>query len=110
MPRSALCERGERIVIRRVGQAESDHAACIRPERFADCDALLGARREPAHVAVLAGGEKLGQPCARLGAEFGAAEADRVEAEGQRAVADQWLWISGVAFHLATSSGSRNGI
>ena len=52
-------------------------------------DALLGASREPAHVAVLAGGEEVGQPCARLGAKFGAAEADRIEAERQRAVADQ---------------------
>jgi hypothetical protein len=59
---------------------------------------------------VLSGSEKLGQPYPCLCAELRSAEADRVETQGKGAVADQWLWISGVAFHLATSSGSRNGI
>ena len=45
---------------------------------------------------MLAGGEELGQSRARLGAEFGAAEADRVEAERQRAVADQGFGINRV--------------
>jgi hypothetical protein len=51
--------------------------------------ALFGATREPAHVAVLAGGEKIRKPGARLGTEFGPAEADCIEAERQRAITDQ---------------------
>lgn len=51
--------------------------------------ALFGTARQPAHVAVLTGGKKIRQPGARLGTEFGAAEADCIEAERQRTVADQ---------------------
>jgi hypothetical protein len=40
---------------------------------------------------VLAGGEEIAQPGAGLRAEFGAAEADGVEAQAQRPVADQRL-------------------
>ena len=64
--------------------------------------------REPAHVAVLSGGEELGQPLACLGAEFGAAEADRVEAKREGALADQCLRISG-AFPGSSDPRPRYG-
>ena len=64
-------ERGERIVVRRVRQAERDHAARVRPQvaRIAAC---VRSRCEPAHVAVLSGSEKFGQSRACLSAQFGA--------------------------------------
>ena len=49
---------------------------------------LLGAGREPAHVAVLPRGEEAGQPVARLRAKLCTTEADGIEAELQRAIAD----------------------
>ena len=88
LPRSAKGERGERIVLRRIGQAERDDAACRGPQRLR-MRSLFGAAREPAHVAVLPGGEEFRQPCACFGTKFSAAEADGVEAKRQRAVADQ---------------------
>ena len=45
--------------------------------------AAIGMRREPSHVAVLAGCEEGAEAFARFRAEFGGAEADGVEGEPQ---------------------------
>ena len=68
-----LGERGERVVVGRVGQAERDDAAGLGPERLR-MGALLGAVGQPAHLAMLAGGEEGGEPVAGLGAERGGAK------------------------------------
>jgi len=86
-----VIERAERIAVRGIGQAERDHAARLRPQR-ARLRPLLGARRHPAHVAVLTGGKEGAKPVARFRAKFGPAKPDGVEAEGECLVADQSGW------------------
>ena len=88
MPRSGLSSAASENILRRIGQAERDHTACRRPQRLR-MRALFDAPRQPAHVAVVTGSEKIRQPAARLGPEFGATEADCIEAERQRTAADQ---------------------
>ena len=50
-------------------------------------DRCVAAFREPAHVAMLTGGKKVGQSLTNLIAKLGAAETDSVKAERKRPVA-----------------------
>ena len=87
VPRSRA-QRLERVLS---GAYDRPSAMTLRASGHSDCGWIAAARaREPAHVAVLAGREEVGQALARLRPQFRTAEADRVEAERQRAVADQW--------------------
>ncbi len=81
-----LLQRGERIVIRCVGQSKRDDGPRLRPER-ARVAPLLGAFSQPAHVAVLSGGDELGQSFPDRAAKLCRAEADHVEPEGKGSVA-----------------------
>ena len=63
--------------------------------------ALIGSLGEPAHIAVLAGREEVMEPGAGVGAKFSPSEADRIEAEGQGAVAN------GVLQRMGHGSGTK---
>ena len=73
--------------------------------------ALLAACLEPAHVAVIAGLQKVGERVPGLRTERGVGEADGVEAQIQRLVADQAPWAVGHdgegagPVHVASSGG-----
>ena len=86
----ALLQHRQRVLRRRVAQAERDHAHRLRPER-ARMRPLLGACLHPAHRAVQALGEKAIQPGARLLRQGRGGEADGVEAEAPGLGADQVL-------------------
>ncbi len=81
-------ERGERVGIGGVGEAEGDDAAGLGPEGLR-VGALVGSVGEPAHVAVFAGGQEVLEPVTGLGGECRGGEADGVEAESEGAVSDQ---------------------
>ena len=84
-----LVERGERIVLRRIGQAEGDHAARRRPQRSADATRCSARRAsQPMSPCWPAARNSASRSRASV-AEFGVAEADSIEAQRQRAVADQ---------------------
>ena len=75
--RAARVERLQRIVCRRVREAEDDGALCLRPQCLR-VGAFGGACFEPAHVAVVAFGEEGLQPLACPRADARGGEADRV--------------------------------
>jgi len=81
-------EARQRIVGGRVGQAADHDALRRRPQRLRRA-ALVGAGFEPAHVAVIAAGEELGELVAYRRAQRGGGKADRVEAERQGALPDR---------------------
>ncbi len=99
-------ERGERVGIGGVGEAERDHGAGLGPEGLGVA-ALVGSVGEPAHVAVFAGGEEGLEALAGLGGQGGGGEADRIEAESQGAVSDQ-VFRGGTRVGEEGSGGGRN--
>ena len=105
----AASARRQRIVLGRVIEAEHDDGARLGPQRLRVA-APLGGAGEPAHVAVIAAGEELGEIGARLGGETRLGEADRVEAQRQRAVADRRADRAGHRRSAAAAIGRDAGI
>jgi hypothetical protein len=89
-----LTECRVRVLRRPVIHAEDYHGLGLGPER-ARIGALVGARRDPAHVAVIAARQILREMRARLLAQRGGGEAHRIEAERKRLLADRCFGVRG---------------
>ena len=78
----------QRIVFGCIIDAEHDDGPRLGPQGLWVA-APFGGAGEPAHVAVIAAGDKFAQPVAGLAIEVGRGKPDRVKAQRQRPLADR---------------------
>src|SRR5712671_2253295 len=72
----------KRVLLRRVGEGDDDHASRLGPKALRPAS-LLRFSREPTHVAVEAGLNKLAQSLPDFRAKAGPAEPDGIETHSQ---------------------------
>ncbi len=82
-----LTKDAKSVVLRRVGEADDDYTSRLGPETFGAAS-LLRSSREPTHVAVEAGLNKLAQSFPDFRTKAGSAEANGIETHPQCILAD----------------------